>query len=40
MLPIGLQIIGKPLGEASMLQAAHAFEAERKVKKMPDKYRE
>lgn len=39
-LPIGLQIIGKPLGEARMLQTAYAFEAERRVKKMPDKYRE
>ncbi len=37
-LPIGLQIIGQPLDEARMLQAAHAFEAERNVKKMPDRY--
>ena len=38
-LPIGLQIIGRPLDEARMLQAACAFEAERKVKKIPDKYK-
>jgi aspartyl-tRNA(Asn)/glutamyl-tRNA(Gln) amidotransferase subunit A len=37
-LPIGLQIIGQPLDEARMLQAAYVFETERKVKKMPDKY--
>jgi aspartyl-tRNA(Asn)/glutamyl-tRNA(Gln) amidotransferase subunit A len=37
-LPIGLQIIGQPLDEARMLQAAHVFETERKVKKIPDKY--
>ncbi|HEX2966332.1 MAG TPA: Asp-tRNA(Asn)/Glu-tRNA(Gln) amidotransferase subunit GatA [Syntrophorhabdaceae bacterium] len=39
-LPIGLQIIGQPLGEARMLQAAYAFEMERKLKKIPDRYRE
>ena len=39
-LPIGLQIIGKPLGETHMLQAAYVFEAERKVNKMPERYRE
>ena len=37
-LPIGLQIIGQPLDEARMLQAAYVFETERKVKKIPDKY--
>ena len=37
-LPIGLQIIGQPLDEARILQAAHVFETERKVKKIPDKY--
>jgi aspartyl-tRNA(Asn)/glutamyl-tRNA(Gln) amidotransferase subunit A len=37
-LPIGLQIIGQPLDEARMLQAAYVFETERKVKKMPDRY--
>ncbi|HVN96628.1 MAG TPA: Asp-tRNA(Asn)/Glu-tRNA(Gln) amidotransferase subunit GatA [Syntrophorhabdaceae bacterium] len=39
-LPIGLQIIGQPLDEARMLRAAYVFETERKIKKMPDKYRE
>jgi aspartyl-tRNA(Asn)/glutamyl-tRNA(Gln) amidotransferase subunit A len=38
-LPIGLQIIGQPLDEARMLQAAYVFEAERKVEKMPARYR-
>jgi len=38
-LPIGLHIIGKPLDEAQMLQAAYVFETERKVAKMPEKYR-
>ncbi len=37
-LPIGLQIIGQPLDEARMLQAAYVFETERKVKKIPDRY--
>ena len=37
-LPIGLQIIGQPLDEARMLQAAYVFETERKVKKMPERY--
>lgn len=37
-LPISLQIIGQPLDEARMLQAAYVFETERKVKKIPDKY--
>ncbi len=37
-LPIGLQIIGKPLDEASILQAAALLEAEVKVKKIPDRF--
>ena len=37
-LPIGLQIIGKPLGESRMLQAAYLFEAEKKLKKLPDAF--
>ncbi len=37
-LPIGLQIIGKPLGEALMLQAASIFEAEMGLKKIPDSF--
>ncbi len=39
-LPIGLQLIGQPLDEARMLQAAYAFETERNVKKVPDRYAE
>jgi len=39
-LPIGLHIIGKPLGEAVIMQAAHALEAEIKAKKIPDSFRE
>ena len=38
-LPIGLQIIGKPLDEALMMQTAYVFEAEKCVKKMPDAFR-
>ena len=38
-LPIGLHVVGKPLDEARMLQAAYVFEKERKVDKMPGKYR-
>jgi len=34
-LPIGLQIIGKPLGEAKILQAASLFEAEMGLPKIP-----
>jgi aspartyl-tRNA(Asn)/glutamyl-tRNA(Gln) amidotransferase subunit A len=37
-LPIGLQIIGKPLDEPLMLQAAHVFETEMKLKKIPDRF--
>lgn len=39
-LPIGLQIIGKPLDEALMIQAAYVFETERKVEKIPERYKE
>jgi aspartyl-tRNA(Asn)/glutamyl-tRNA(Gln) amidotransferase subunit A len=38
-LPIGMQIIGKPLGEGQMLQAAHLFERERAVKTIPERFR-
>ncbi|HUJ69768.1 MAG TPA: Asp-tRNA(Asn)/Glu-tRNA(Gln) amidotransferase subunit GatA [Syntrophorhabdales bacterium] len=37
-LPIGLQIIGRPLGEALILQAASVFEAEKKLPRIPDAY--
>lgn len=38
-LPIGLQLIGKPLDEGRILQAAHVFETEKKVRAIPDRYR-
>jgi aspartyl-tRNA(Asn)/glutamyl-tRNA(Gln) amidotransferase subunit A len=38
-LPIGVQIIGKALDEASMMRAAFVVEAESKVKKIPDTFR-
>jgi aspartyl-tRNA(Asn)/glutamyl-tRNA(Gln) amidotransferase subunit A len=38
-LPIGLQIIGQPLDEARMLQAAYLFETENNVKKIPERFR-
>jgi aspartyl-tRNA(Asn)/glutamyl-tRNA(Gln) amidotransferase subunit A len=38
-LPVGLQIIGKPLDEGRMLQTAFALEKERKVKSVPDRFR-
>ena len=38
-LPIGLQIIGKPLDEGRILQAAYVFESEKKVRTIPDRYR-
>ncbi|HVN25760.1 MAG TPA: Asp-tRNA(Asn)/Glu-tRNA(Gln) amidotransferase subunit GatA [Syntrophorhabdales bacterium] len=37
-LPIGLQIIGKPLDEPLMLQAAHVFETEMKLPKVPERF--
>jgi aspartyl-tRNA(Asn)/glutamyl-tRNA(Gln) amidotransferase subunit A len=37
-LPIGLQIIGKPLDEVSILRAAASFEAKVAVKKIPDRF--
>ena len=37
-LPIGLQIIGKPLDEALILRAASLFEGEMKLKKLPDQF--
>jgi aspartyl-tRNA(Asn)/glutamyl-tRNA(Gln) amidotransferase subunit A len=37
-LPIGLQIIGKPLDEDSILQAASLFEGEVKLKRIPDPF--
>ncbi len=36
-LPIGLQIIGKPLDEGTMLQAAHVFESVKKVRTIPER---
>lgn len=38
-LPIGLQIIGKPLDEATILQAAYVVEQEAKLKQVPDRLR-
>lgn len=38
-LPVGLQIIGKPLDEALMMQAAFVFESIQNVKKIPDAFR-
>jgi aspartyl-tRNA(Asn)/glutamyl-tRNA(Gln) amidotransferase subunit A len=38
-LPIGLQIIGKPLDEARMLQAAYILEREKGLKTVPDRFR-
>jgi len=37
-LPIGLQIIGKPLDEGLMLQAAYVCESELQLKKIPDRF--
>ncbi len=37
-LPIGCQIIGKPLDEMRLLQAASLLEAEKKLKKRPDMF--
>ena len=38
-LPIGLQIIGRPLDEALMLQTAFVLEKELKVKSIPERFR-
>ena len=38
-LPVGLQIIGKPLDEARMLQTAFILEREQKLKAIPDRFR-
>jgi aspartyl-tRNA(Asn)/glutamyl-tRNA(Gln) amidotransferase subunit A len=38
-LPVGLQIIGQPLDEARMLQAAYVVEQERGVQKIPERFR-
>jgi len=38
-LPIGLQIIGKPLDEGRMMQAAYVFESEKNIQKIPDAFR-
>lgn len=38
-LPIGLQIIGRPLDEGRIMQAAYVIERERAVKKIPDTLR-
>ncbi len=38
-LPVGLQIIGPPLQEGLMLQAAFALEQEKKLKAIPDRFR-
>ena len=37
-LPIGFQIIGRPLDEALMLQAAYVLESEMKLKKIPERF--
>jgi len=37
-LPIGLQIIGRPLDEARILSAAFYIEQEKKLKKIPDMF--
>jgi aspartyl-tRNA(Asn)/glutamyl-tRNA(Gln) amidotransferase subunit A len=38
-LPVGVQVIGRPLDEGRMLQAAYVLEKELGVKKIPDRYR-
>jgi aspartyl-tRNA(Asn)/glutamyl-tRNA(Gln) amidotransferase subunit A len=38
-LPIGLQIIGRPLDEGRIMQAGYVIESERAVKKIPDTLR-
>ena len=37
-LPIGLQIIWRPLDEARMMQASYMLESELKLKKIPDRF--
>ena len=37
-LPIGLQIIGRPLDEGLMLQTAYVLERERKVPRLPPRF--
>jgi aspartyl-tRNA(Asn)/glutamyl-tRNA(Gln) amidotransferase subunit A len=39
-LPVGAQIIGRPLDEGHMLQAAYVLESELRLKKIPDRYRD
>lgn len=39
-LPIGLQIIGRPLDEGRILQAAHVFESVKKVETVPGRLRD
>jgi aspartyl-tRNA(Asn)/glutamyl-tRNA(Gln) amidotransferase subunit A len=38
-LPIGLHIIGRPLDETGIMQAAYVLETELKAKKIPDSFR-
>lgn len=38
-LPIGLQIIGRPLDEALMMQAAYVFESVKNIEKIPGAFR-
>lgn len=38
-LPIGMQVIGRPLDETTILQAAYVVEQEMKVKQIPDRFR-
>lgn len=37
-LPIGLQIIGRPLDESKILQAAYVIEQEKKLRKIPERF--
>lgn len=39
-LPIGMQIIGKPLDEMRILQAAYVVEQEMRLKQIPDRFRD
>lgn len=38
-LPIGMQVIGRPLDETTILRAAYVVEQEMKVKQIPDRFR-